>query len=290
MATIIISASRRTDRFRNVFGGEGQVSMRTEDVLGYLFWTRDARPFRDQLKALREEDNIPYVFQYTITGLGQDLEPQAPRLEQVIADFHAVSRDLPDSSCIQWRYDPIVLSDRYTTAFHRTTFAELACALDGATRVVNTSVVEPYMKAIRRVANPSVCYRTVDPDRHKSVVKRHPGLSQVGKELLPFLQDLAGIAAQHGMELRSCCNPEWELPPSQCCGVELFAAHGRTVANTVAALSAAPSRNDCRCLKTVDIGMDNTCVAGCKYCYAVGSHQTAVTHYRNHDPAHSALR
>lgn len=303
----LISASRRTDipryygrwfaerrtqgfaEFCNVFGGKGRVSLRNPDVLGYLFWTRYAKPFTDQLRTLHD-DGLPYAFQYTITGLGREIEPQAPRRTLAIDDFLRVSRDLPDPTCIQWRYDPIILSARYPTAFHRRNFTELACALEGATRVVNTSVVEPYARTIRRTPDPTIHYRTIDPSRHSAALKRHPGLVQAGKEVRLLLADLAGIAAQHGMELRSCSNPEWPLSPSQCCGVELFAAFGQEVSNAVAALDRAPSRNGCRCLKMVDIGMDNTCVAGCTYCYVVNAHQTAVANRRRHDPTHSTLR
>lgn len=304
---MILSASRRTDipryfgrwfaerrkqgtaEFRNVFGGGGQVSMRRQDVLGYLFWTRYARPFRDQLRALQDE-GIPYVFQYTITGLGREIEPYVPQRDRAIGDFLAVSRDLPDPRCIQWRYDPIFLSDRYPTDFHRRNFIEIAAALEGATRVVNVSVVEPYLKAIRRVADPSARYRTVSQTRHKSVLKRHPTLPQVGSDLVPFLQEMQAIATQHGMELRSCCNPEWGLPPSQCCGLDLFAPFGEKISSAVASKGPGPSRENCRCIKTVDIGMDNTCLAGCKYCYVVDAHRTAIGHYRNHDPTRPRLR
>jgi len=304
---VIISASRRTDipryfgrwfaqrraqgiaEFRNVFGGKGQVSRRTEDVIAYLFWTRDARPFEDQLRALRDQ-GTPYVFQYTITGLGRDIEPHVPHRARAIEDFLAVSRDLPDPGCIQWRYDPIFLSDRYTNAFHRRNFGEIARALEGATRVVNVSVVEPYMKAIRRVTDPSARYRTVREERHRTVHKRHPTLPQVGKEIIPFLEELQAMAANHGMQLRSCCNPEWGLPASQCCGVDLFAGFGQKVYDRVSSVGPGPSRESCRCMKTVDIGMDNTCLGGCAYCYVVDAHERAVSHYRNHDPRRAALR
>ncbi|HDN25652.1 MAG TPA: DUF1848 family protein, partial [Thioploca sp.] len=114
----LISASRRTDiphyfakwfaerrkagfaEFRNAFGGKGRVSLRNEDVLGYLFWTKYAHSFENPLQALRDE-GIPYVFQYTITGYGHDLEPHIPRRENVIDDFIAIAKTLPSPECIQ---------------------------------------------------------------------------------------------------------------------------------------------------------------------------------------------
>jgi hypothetical protein len=49
-------------------------------------------------------------------------------------------------------------------------------------------------------------------------------------------------------------------------------------------------RKACRCLKTVDIGMDNTCLAGCRYRYVVTSHASAVKNFRRHDPSKPMLR
>jgi DNA repair photolyase len=36
--------------------------------------------------------------------------------------------------------------------------------------------------------------------------------------------------------------------------------------------------------------MDNTCLAGCRYCYVLLSHETAVANFRRHDPAGVSLR
>ena len=303
----IISASRRTDipryfgawfarrraagiaRFRNVVGVPGEVSLRDEDVLGYLFWTRYARPFAAQLAALRR-DGIPYVFQYTITGYGRDIERKAPSLSLVIQDFLDVSRTLPDPSCMQWRYDPLVVSEKRDLDFHRTNFSKLAEALRGATRVVNTSIIEPYVKTIRRVADPTVLYRRVDPERHRSVASRYPDLPSVGTEVASLMADLASIAEANGMELRSCSNPELALPSSQCCGPELFLPYGDSVVQQTSALRHAPTRPSCRCIPTVDIGMDNTCPGGCSYCYAVTSQEIAVANFARHDPGSTMLR
>ncbi|MDA0337679.1 MAG: DUF1848 family protein [bacterium] len=304
----IISASRRTDipryyaeffaarraagqvQFRNAFGGMGSVSLRDEDVLGYLFWTRLAQPFAGNLQALRD-DGIPYAVQYTITGYGTDLEPHTPGASTAVDDFHRLSAQLPSPACIQWRYDPIVLSDTCHRAWHEANFIALAQQLQGATRVVNVSIVEPYLKAIRRVADPTVQFRPLDPDRHKTAARRHPDLPQAGPAATTgLLEELRAIATAHGMELRACCNPELSLPASQCCSPELFTPYGEGLQRRLGQLPQAPSRKSCRCLRSVDIGMDNTCIAGCRYCYVVTSHETAVKNFRQHDPKGSMLR
>jgi hypothetical protein len=311
MAGTIISASRRTDiphyfsrwfgerrragfaEFRNSFGGAGRVSLRNEDVLGYLFWTKYAKPFARELEALRR-DGVAYAFQYTITGLGgTPVEAHVPPTHKAIADFVAIRSALPSSDCIEWRYDPIALSDAHPARHHLETFASIARELRGATRVVNVSFVEPFLKSIRRMAgHPSLRYRRVDPARHRTTATRYPDLPEVpGAVALRLLDDLRACAGEYGIELRVCSQPELEgVAASQCCGTGPFLAHGGDVARRVRAIPSAPSRSGCRCLKSVDIGMDNTCVSGCSYCYAVVSHASAVQNRARHDPRAAMLR
>ena len=92
------------------------------------------------------------------------------------------------------------------------------------------------------------------------------------------------------MELRACSNPELGLPASQCCSAEMFAPYGEQLKPELADLRPRPSREGCRCLEAVDIGMDNTCLAGCKYCYVLVSHESAVENFRRHDPKDLSLR
>ena len=288
-------AARRREGFveyRTAFGVPGRASLRRADVLCYLFWTRDARPFMQQLQALRGEGTA-CAFQFTINGYGRELEPHRPGLSGAIESFLAVSAAVGGPESIQWRYDPIVLSERYPPAYHVSQFGRLAEHLAGATRVVNVSVVEPYLKAIRRMDDPTVRYRAVDSQRHKSVARRHPQLP-VARDAPSLLQELSAIASEHGIELRVCCNPEHTRPgrhpPSQCVGPELYAPCGSELLESLARLPRAPSRSACRCLKSVDIGMDNTCLSGCRYCYVTSSLQAAIDNYRHHDPKSRSLR
>ena len=43
-------------------------------------------------------------------------------------------------------------------------------------------------------------------------------------------------------------------------------------------------RGECRCVKSIDIGAYDTCVHGCKYCYATKSPELAKRRYKAHDP------
>ena len=260
MSRPIISASRRTDipryfarffaerrkagwvEFRNPFGGKGCASLRDEDVLGYLFWTRFAGPFAENLRALRD-DGIPHVFQYTITGYGRDLEPHTPGTARAIEDFLSVATRLPDPACIQWRYDPIVLSETHDRAWHLENFARIARELADATRVVNTSIIEPYRKTIRRVADATVHYREIVPGRHQSAARRYPELLRAGETAHRLLEELGSVASEHGMVLRACSNPELGLPVSQCCSAELFAPYGEPLMRELGTLRPRPSRH-----------------------------------------------
>lgn len=310
----IISASRRTDiphyyadwfrnrrkagfaDYRTVFGGgkKGffQASLKPEDVIGYLFWTKFAGPFHDELKALREE-KLPYVFQYTITGYGNEIEPGIPAREEVIEDFLAVAKTLPGPEAIQWRYDPVLVSDRiYDHYWHLENFENIASRLSGHTKVVNVSFTEPYQKAISKVPPwHTISWRQSEKLRD-TIYQKNPDLRPVGDRETDLLRELEAIAKAKGIQLRVCCNSEYanKFPRAQCCGAELFAPYGPVVQWQVASLSPGPSRESCQCVKTVDIGMDNTCPAGCFYCYVTASIELALKNFKTHDPKNSQLR
>jgi hypothetical protein len=104
-----------------------------------------------------------------------------------------------------------------------------------------------------------------------------------------LLLELEGIALANGIELRACCNPEWNLAASQCVSEALFVAWGHLAARITDG-RVRPSRPGCRCLAVVDIGMDNTCVGGCRYCYVTVSDAVADRNHARHLSTSPSLR
>jgi len=300
----VISASRRTDipRFhgpwfaarrkagycesRNVFGGSYRISLRSEDVIGYLFWSKDTTPFEGELDALLAE-GTPVAVQFTITGYGPTVEKSIPAPDATIPAFLRVSEKLPSPSAIQWRYDPIVVTEEFDAGWHRRNFRGIASALEGAARVCNVSFVEPYMKAVRRMGE-AVRYRPADPQRHGQALRKYPHLRQAGEAEARLVEDLSRIAREHGFELESCCDPGWKLPPAACCGIDLFEGYG--ISETLRSLPPGPTRKGCNCLKSLDIGMDNSCPGGCSYCYVTDDPRAAERNASNLSPGSVRMR
>jgi hypothetical protein len=92
---MIVSASRRTDvpafygewflnrldagycMVRNPSGKPYRVSLRREDVDGFVFWTKDVGPFMEGLVAISQRGYTFYV-QHTINNYPASLEPRVP--------------------------------------------------------------------------------------------------------------------------------------------------------------------------------------------------------------------
>jgi hypothetical protein len=306
----IISASRLTDIPRyfatwftnrrragycisaNSFGSHFLISLKPDDVLGYLFWTRDARPLLAEIKSLLGE-SVPVAAQFTITGYGPEFENRRVPFEEQIQSFCAVSQLLPAPSCIQLRYDPVVVGGQYNEDWHEKTLDRICQSLRGHTLVVNTSICEPYVTVVSRIERMlPVRYRVADPERHPSTVKRFPYLNTL--DPLPLLRRLANVVRGHQMQLRICANPECAgadgLPTAQCCGLELFAPYPIERTRRLRSVQDSPSRTGCRCIATSDIGMSDTCPAGCLYCYVTGALQKSQNFFARHNPDGESIR
>ena len=289
---MIVSASYRTDipafygawfleRLRaghcqvaNPYGGPtATLALTREAVEGFVFWTRNARPF---LPALAEtaERGFPFVVQVTITGYPRALEPSVVPAEQAVALVHRLA-DLYGGRAVVWRYDPVFLSSLTPAAWHREQLARLAKALSGATDEVVLSFTQPYRKTRRNSDRAAARqgFAWFDPDP---------------AEKTALLAELAAIARQEGLRPTLCSQPDLAdagIAPARC----IDAARLSDLAGRPLAARTKGNRPGCLCAESRDIGAYDTCPHGCVYCYAVRSPELAKRRHRAHDPQAARL-
>lgn len=288
---MIVSASYRTDipahygawfrrrlaaghaRVRNPYGGrEGTVSLRPEDVDGFVFWTRNARPFLPALDDVAAR-GIPFVVQFTLTAYPRALEAGTLAPDAAVETLRALARRFGPGAVV-WRYDPIVISTLTDAAWHGANFARLARALAGASDECVVSFLDPYRKTRRNLDAAA---------RAGGFAWRDPP----AEEKRALVAALAPRAAAHGFRLTLCTEPSLAgAAPAAACidAVRLSAVAGRAIAAPIAG-----NRPGCLCARSRDIGAYESCAQGCAYCYAVSSRDAARRTLARHDPAADRL-
>lgn len=157
---MIISASRRTDipaYFSSWFMHrieEGFVDVRNpmypkqvsryslspEVVDGFVFWTKNPKPMIEKLDLL---DDYVYYFQFSLTSYGKDIERNLPDKRDIIETFKRLA-DKIGPERIMWRYDPILLNEKYTFEYQIHAFSEIIKELKDCTRKVTISFIDEY--------------------------------------------------------------------------------------------------------------------------------------------------
>lgn len=293
---MIISASRRTDipafysrwmlnRLRAGFcdvpnpfnpAQVSRISLLPAEVDAIVFWTRNPRPLFASLAEM-EQRGYHFYFQYTLLDNPRWLDPYSPPLPAALDTFHRLSGRIGPERVI-WRYDPIVLSQATPPDFHRRTFEQIAAQLHGHTNRVVLSFMDFYPKIRKRL-------QALQP--HSGELRRPQG----GEPWFEALaRDLAAIARSNGLQPVSCAEP-LDL---QACGIEPGKCIDDALLHDLFGLQLAAGkdpgqRSACGCVQSRDIGVYETCLFGCRYCYATGSFERARQNYARHDPAASSL-
>ena len=224
------------------------------------FCTKNPEPMLKYMDLLRPYGMYWYV---TITGYGRDIEPNVPDIADVIETFKRLS-EIVGIDSMGWRYDPIFLDDKYTSEYHLEKFEEIAAALDGYTNTCVISFIDIYQK----------------------VKKNFPEAKALEKEDRLFLgEKMVRIARKHGMTLRPCAEGnELEQFGADCSGCMTQPIYEKAIHNTMNFPKGKAARESCKCFLGNDIGMYNTCLHMCKYCYANYDSKTVMDNHDNHDP------
>jgi hypothetical protein len=247
-----------------------RVSLCPQDVLGIVFWTRQPTPLFRHLGALDRAGYV-YYFQQTIVGYPEAIDRRAPSREEGVRSFAALSERI-GAERVVWRYDPILLSRTISGAWHRDNFRRMADALAGRTRRVVVSVLDPYVRTRRRLetAEDGIEYR---PAAYEEL-----------------LQTLASEARARGMAMQSCAEPALRvagIEPGRCVDGALLRALAGGAG--VSRWRRHRQREGCLCHASVDIGVNDSCGFGCRYCYATRGDEIVPETLRQHRPEWTSL-
>ena len=285
---MIISASRRTDipsYYADWFYNrikEGYVCVRnpmnvhqisrislSPDVIdGIVFWTKNPHPMMDRLDLLK---NYMYYFQFTINSYGRDIEANIPSKNDIIIPTFRTLSDKIGPERVIWRYDPILLTEKYSVDYHIHYFEEIAKRLSGYTEKCIISFVDLYRNT-------------------KSNTKDLGLLPLETTTMYEIAHRMSEIALKYGIKMESCAEKinleQFGIEHGHCIDCSLFE---RLLGCRLDLGKDKNHREECGCVASVDIGMYNTCKNGCKYCYANYSANTVAKHYASHNPESSLI-
>ena len=279
---MILSVSRRTDipafysewfmnRLREQFvlvrnpmnyHGVSKIDLNPNIVDCIVFWTKNAQPIFKYLDEI--SSGYMFYFQYTLNGYENDLEPNIPDLTERISIFKTLSNKIGKDRVV-WRYDPIILSEKYNFEWHINTFKMIANQLKGYTKTCVFSFVDVYDKIKTNLGKLGFNPLTVEDE------------TELAKSFSSIAQD-CGIALKTGCEdidlqklniQHSCCIDP--LLMSKLLNCKLIAKKD---------INQRPS---CGCIESIDIGQYNTCKHGCAYCYANYSTKSVQENFKKHD-------
>lgn len=202
-------------------------------------------------------------FHYTITAYGKDIEPGVPSIEKSIETLKTLS-SIVGKQRVAWRYDPVLLTENHTIQTHLETFEQIAKELAPFVDRCIFSFVEMYKKL------------------ETNMPELIP-LTDADKDILA--KGLGEIAAKYKMYIQTCGTngdySQYGIHPSGCMTLEII---GNANGIAFKDLKHKGMRQGCHCIESRDIGAYNTCINGCKYCYANKQLEKALENYKHHDP------
>lgn len=231
-----------------------------------VFCSKDYKPILPRLHEITDRFNT--YFHYTITAYGKDIEPGVPSIEESMETLIELSKQVGKQR-IAWRYDPVLLTKEYTVQRHLETFERMA------------KVLSPYID--RCIFSFVEMYKKLETNMPEIIL-----LSEEDKDTLAHR--LGAIANRYGIFIQTCGTngdfTQYGIHASGCMTLDILGkANGIVFKN----LKHKGMRQGCHCIESRDIGAYDTCLNGCKYCYANTKPQKAQENYRLHDPASPLL-
>lgn len=231
-----------------------------------VFCSKNYRPILPKLHEITDRFNT--YFHYTITAYGKDIEPGVPSIEESMQTLIELSKQVGKKR-IAWRYDPVLLTEKYTVKTHLRSFEQMAEFLAPYVDRCIFSFVEMYKKL------------------ENNMPELIP-LTEKDKNLLA--ENMGRIAAKNGLYIQTCGTngdySQYGIHSSGCMTLEILGNANSVVFKN---LKHKGLRQGCHCIESRDIGAYDTCMNGCKYCYANKNPKKAFENYKYHNPASPLL-
>ena len=279
---MIISASRRTDipsyysewfftrikeKFayvRNPFNTRqiNVINLDPELIDCIVFWTKNPKPMIDNLDLLKD---YKYYFQFTLTPYESDIEAKLPPKTEIIETFKKLS-DIIGPQKVIWRYDPILISNKYNTAYHIDKFEKLAGVLKGYTEKVTISFMDFYKKITENI--------------------KLLGITEISTEEKNIIaKNFSEIARNNNFSIDTCAEDidlsEYGITHARCIDDRLIS---KITGNNLLVEKDKNQRLECGCVRSIDIGEYNSCSNGCVYCYANHNNNIVEKNIKKHIP------
>ena len=231
-----------------------------------LFCTKNPLPIINDLEKIK----IPILFHVTLTSYQKDIEPGVIPKGKVIEGIKKISKIIGKENIVV-RYDPIFLSDKYNLDYHIKEFNFLCKKLNGYINKIIVSFIDDY----KNVKN------------NMKYLKKRLFTENDYKEIG---EKFSKIAKENNMTVQTCFEDrnltEYGFIKGECLSKELaFKMTGKIFKEEWKARKEAK----CHCVKMVDIGVYNSCIHYCKYCYANYDEKKVKENVKLHDENSSLL-
>ncbi len=245
-----------------------RISLKVKNVGAIVFWSKNFSPLLDKLDII-EKTTTNLFFHFTVTA-NRELEFNTPDYRDAIRDFIFLTARYSSEQLI-WRFDPICITDKLSYETHEERFVKCAEMLKGYARKCYVSFAHPYKKVAKNL---------------QQIQQPLADLPTEGKKA--YALKLAEVAETYGMQIYACCNDyllSEKIRKASCINGNYLS----NIFNTSIEANISPTRKECACTKSVDIGTYDTCAHSCMYCYANTDKDEAATAPLRQDPEWNSL-
>ena len=230
---------------KNPYNGEiYKFSLNSKIIDCLCFCTKNPKPLINNFESLEKYNQFWFV---TINPYEKDIEVNVPHHNKVINYFIELSQMLGVNR-VSWRYDPIFITEKYSLDFHIDKFEEIASQISGYTDDCTISFIDMY----------------------KKVKKNFPEAREVkDDERMVIGDEFSKIAKKYDIQMKTCVEgtlfDQFGFDSSGCMTKQVLE---KAIGFNLKIPKGKYRVRYCNCLLGRDIGAYNTCMHGCKYCYA----------------------